>query len=80
MEIVSYLLANFDDGRSKSFFCLSCALLPLETLRETIGKTTNITDKDNLSIKEKNMLIKEKLQQHALSEGIKLELNNMKNR
>lgn len=32
MEILAGMLANFDEGRSKSFFCLSCALLPLDKL------------------------------------------------
>lgn len=32
--ILSDFLQNFDDGRSKSFFCMSCALLPLDKLTE----------------------------------------------
>jgi hypothetical protein len=32
MGILTEFLNNFDDGRSKSFFCVSCALLPLDKL------------------------------------------------
>ena len=32
IEILNYLLTNFDDGRSKNFYCISCALLPVDKL------------------------------------------------
>lgn len=34
MDILTLLLNRFDEGRSKSFYCLSCTLLPLDTLRD----------------------------------------------
>jgi hypothetical protein len=35
MDILTGFLSNYDDGRSKSFFCISCALLPIDKLMET---------------------------------------------
>jgi hypothetical protein len=34
IEILTDLLKDFDDGRSKNFFCISCALLSLDELLE----------------------------------------------
>jgi hypothetical protein len=34
IDILTNFLKNFDDGHSKSFFCLSCTLLPLDKLLE----------------------------------------------
>lgn len=34
INILQDFIDNFDDGRSKNFFCLSCALLPLDKLQE----------------------------------------------
>jgi len=60
MNILKDLLANYDDGRSKSFFCISCALLPLDKLQETHRFIDSLGD--SLVIKEKNKRLKEKLQ------------------
>ena len=38
IDILNCLLTNFDDGRSKNFYCISCALLPVEKLQEKIGR------------------------------------------
>jgi hypothetical protein len=34
IDILSDLLTNYDDGRLKSFFCRTCALLPIDRLQE----------------------------------------------
>ena len=46
------LLKKYDDGRSRSFLCLSCQLLPLENLKDTIN---SIRDRipENAATKEK---------------------------
>jgi hypothetical protein len=46
-EVLSYFLNNFDDGRSKSFFCISCTLLPLDELQQLyeFSKSFNFVDK-----------------------------------
>ncbi len=36
MEILADLLNHFDEGRSKSFYCIGCALLPIDKLQEIV--------------------------------------------
>lgn len=70
MNILTYLLEHFDDGRSKSFFCLSCTLLPLDNLLEIDGYVKELPEMIN--IKEKNKLIRDLLTATANSLNIKL--------
>lgn len=76
MKILCMFLAGYDDGRSKSFFCVSCALLPLDKLIETQEFISNISDSFNN--KEKNKKLKEKLLKAADDLRIDLKLNNKK--
>jgi hypothetical protein len=76
MNILSDFLVNYDDGRSKSFFCISCALLPLDELQETHSLMNSLDD--SLYIKEKNKRLKDKLQTSAEKLKIDLKLNNKK--
>lgn len=39
MNILKDFLARYDDGRSKSFLCISCTLLPLDKLQEVHRET-----------------------------------------
>jgi len=55
LKFLQYLIDNYDEGRSKSFYCTSCQLIPLGKLREALAdieaKMTADTD-----IKEKAKL------------------------
>ena len=51
-KFLRYLIDNYDEGRSKSFYCTSCQLVPLERLKEalvdveaTITKAADIKEK-----------------------------------
>jgi hypothetical protein len=59
IKLLEIMIENFDDGRSKSFFCISCALLPLEKLKEINRYINSLSD--SIVIKEKNKLLKDKL-------------------
>jgi hypothetical protein len=76
IKLLEIMIKNFDDGRSRSFFCISCALLPSEKLQETHRYINSLSD--SLVIKEKNKLLKDKL--HIIAENLKtdLKLNNKK--
>ncbi len=76
MNILIDFLTNYDDGRSKSFFCLSCALLPLEKLFETHRWMVNLSN--SIEIKDKNKQLKDRLQEIAEDLKIMLKLNNKK--
>lgn len=55
IDILNNFLQNYDDGRSKSFFCLSTALLPLDTLMEIHGFVNEQAINNNLKSKCKQL-------------------------
>ena len=75
-EILADFITNYDDGRSKSFFCLSCALLPLENLNDIQRIANDFNDSSNL--KDKNKRLKEILLETADGLKIDLKLRNKK--
>lgn len=76
IDILTDFITNFDDDRSKSFFCISCALLPLDQLREMHRLIKDIPA--NTEIKEKNKQIRGLLTTTAATLKIKLILNKKK--
>lgn len=56
MGILNILLTNYDDGRSKSFFCLSCTLFPLVNLHEILHFAKRLNQ--DFELKDKNKQIK----------------------
>jgi hypothetical protein len=74
MDILNDLLTNFDDGRSKSFFCISCALLPLDKLQK--AQKDLFCNNDSIELKEKNKRIRDKFQSIADNIGVQIKLNN----
>lgn len=73
MNILTDFLNKYDDGRSKSFYCLSCTLLPLDKLQE-IHKSIMSFD-DSTNIKDKSKRLRAMLKNDADNLNIKIELN-----
>lgn len=74
MEILSTFLTKYDEGRSKSLFCISCALLPLDKL---VDIQNMMKDSDNnIDLKIKNKRLREFLAKIASELKIELKLNN----
>jgi hypothetical protein len=73
IDILTDFLSNYNDGHSKSFFCISCALLPLDKLQEInrLAKEFPV----HIDINEKNKQIKSLLNACATALKIKLVLN-----
>jgi len=74
MEILTVFLKQFDDGRSKSFYCLTCALLPIDKLNECRKFIDSIDE--SMDVKEKCRKFKERIQLIANELNIELKLNN----
>lgn len=74
IKILTTFLTKYDDGRSKSFFCLSCVLLPLDKLQETCNNLNN--QSENLTVKELNIILTENLKMIAVALEIDLKLNS----
>lgn len=76
MELLHELLAHFDDGRSKSFYCLGCALLPQEALvqiKQYAECVTNVVE-----VKARCSAMKEFIIQLAQNSQIELGLRPRK--
>jgi hypothetical protein len=70
MDILTDFLQKSDDGRSKSFYCISCALLPMDTLRDLHRFMDSLDDSQD--IKERCKRLKEAIQ--AIANDLKIEL------
>lgn len=71
IDILNFFLAHYDDGRSKSYYCICCTLLPLDELQKIkMSGFENITD-----LKERSVQIKAMLSSLAKELNINLKLN-----
>lgn len=70
-EVLTHLLTNYNDGRSKSFYCTSCQLLPLDRLKETVSEAEKQVDK-NTTIKGKTIIMRSAI--GKLADELKIEL------
>lgn len=57
VEILGVLLAGYNDGRKKTLSCVAVNLLKIHELREVLGKIENRSDLENLTLKEKALLL-----------------------
>lgn len=61
IELLEIMIKNFDDGRSRSFFCRAAALLELASLKSSLDKATQKIRIDNIKtddIKTKAKILK----------------------
>jgi hypothetical protein len=73
IKLLEAMIKNFDDGRSKSFFCKAANLLDLIDLRSSLDKATQKikTDKVKQSdAKNKALILKANLKEIALKKGV----------
>jgi len=70
VAVLQDLLAHYDDGRSKGFYCLAAALLPPEQLKAAMTEAANEDDR-----KKKAQRLRASLQKCAASAGMKLSLS-----
>jgi len=75
IDILKDFLTSCDDGRSKSFYCLSCALLPVDQLAEAFKFAKSLNNK-SIEQKEKVKQLKGYLSELADTMNINLKLNN----
>jgi hypothetical protein len=75
IKLFETMIANFDDGRSRSFFCKSAALLDLKTLENSLDRAIQKIKTDNIKpndTKTKARILKGILSGNALKEGVEL--------
>jgi len=75
IELLETMIVDFDDGRSRSFYCKSAALLDLMTFENSLGKAIRKIKTDNIKpndTKTKAKILKGILSGNALNEGVEL--------
>jgi len=73
IDILNDFLTNYDDGRAKSFFCQTCALLPIDNLQKIHKETKKMVE--NVNLKGKSKFVKKVITEVADSLDIDLKLN-----
>ena len=74
MQILSHLLANYNDGRRKNFFCVAVNLLELSELQEAMKQIEHNDELSVLSVKEQCSYIVDVFQKIADRRNIELKL------
>jgi len=73
IKLLESMIENFDDGRSRSFFCKAATLLDLTNLRSSLDKATQKIKTDKIKqndVKNKAKILKAILDEIALKEGV----------
>lgn len=77
IRLLERMLGNFDDGRSKSFYCIAAALLPIEHLEKSLNETEQKIKADKITpegTKTASRILRGFLNDFASREGIELKL------
>jgi len=70
-KFLRHLIDNYDEGRSKSFYCTSCQLIPSDTLKETLtDMELKITE--TTGIKEKAKIVRAAIS--SIADGLQIDL------
>lgn len=78
VQILSYLLSHYNDGRRKNFFCVAVNLLKLSELQEAIKQIQSNAGLPSLPFKEQCSYVADVFQKIADRRNIKLKLNKKK--
>ena len=78
IEILQFLLAGFNDGRRKTFFCAAVNLLELPELREIVRGLSEDPSLRQMPLKEKSTRAAKLLQQAADQQNVEWRLRKKK--
>ncbi|WP_100065730.1 DUF3795 domain-containing protein [Miniphocaeibacter massiliensis] len=74
VEILNFLLENYNAGRQKSLFCLAVNIFKLEDIKDIIEQLKLNEDLENMGIKEKASFVVNEFKKLSESYGITLKL------
>ncbi|HHX66739.1 MAG: DUF3795 domain-containing protein [Miniphocaeibacter sp.] len=74
VEILNFLLENYNAGRQKTFFCLAVNLLELEDIQEIVKQLETNEDLEKMEFKEKALYAVNQFKKFADDYGIILKL------
>jgi hypothetical protein len=75
IKLLKTMTENFDDGRSRSFFCKAAALIDIAVIRSALDKANQKIRKDNIKqndVKNKALIIKAFLNEMSFKRGVVL--------
>jgi hypothetical protein len=75
IKLLETMIKNFDDGRSRSFFCKAATLLDLTDLQSSLDKAIQKIETDKIKqndVKNKAQILKVILTEFALKKGVEL--------
>lgn len=73
-EILQTLLADYNDGRSKTFYCVAVNLLPLPQIEKIMDQVANNPSLSSLPMKDKAAYLVALFQGYASQKGLLLKL------
>lgn len=73
-EILLTLLAEYNDGRRKTFYCVAINLTPLQQIEKIVEQAANNSSLHALSLREKAAFMVSLFQDYASQEGLVLKL------
>jgi len=76
VEILEYLIHNFNDGRRKNFYCIAVNLLSLASLKEVFQEIQNSVSGQDIDLKSKIEQVIALFETKAKFDSITLKLRN----
>jgi len=76
-QALENLLANYNEGRSCSFFCIATALMPIASITKAVNKANKMRVHNNVDesdLKTKAKILRSLIQDLALKSRIELKL------
>ncbi len=77
IELLEYMLENFNEGRSKSFYCIATALLTIDDLEKALNESSKRINDEKIDLKDlktKSKILKENLSKIAEDKSIEIKL------
>lgn len=77
IALLEEMLSHFNDGRSKSLYCIGASLISLESLKTALASASNETECRGIEdSKSRAKVLRQLLQEAAATEGVSLVLRN----
>lgn len=77
-KILNFLLANYNDGRKKTLFCVAVNLLEMQEINEILMQIESNPEMDGFTSKEKGSYVAGLFQNAAKQKNIELKLRRKK--
>jgi hypothetical protein len=74
IKILEFLLANYNDGRKKNYYCIAVNLFNLETLNSILENINKNVASQDIDMKSKIKLIINLFEEKAMEEGVEIRL------